>query len=306
MKKKGAKNKIGEKKAPDSELFSTSVAATHPRVRRLDRAGDDLERERKRERKREREVEFERKRDKKKSESEEEVERERANCPPLRVNAGREKKTETAFVSLTSQSLVHLEAKHPELVRRRVELRVHRRLLLLLMEVLLVRVGEGRGRGLIFFSRSTKEMRRDTSEQRLVPNSSRWFPCFLSFVFELKELVTFVTQEAKKAGKARGKGCSEDSFFFRLWRRCKLQNSRHWRSTFSFFSFLLRKNTHPSPAAIAPAAASISVPRGGGVRRVVSSLHRSFRTRRGAEKEGRGRETEVKNEMHLCRPSSRG
>ena len=198
-------------------------------------------------REREREFELERERERKGKETREKVSQAR------RRRSREEKGRQTALAESQRRcirlslflSCFHLEAKHPELVRRRVELRVHRRLLLLLMEVLLVRVGEGRGRGLIFFSRSTKEMRRDTSEQRLVPNSSRWFPCFLSFVFELKELVTFVTQEAKKAGKARGKGCSEDSFFFSTL--APLQTAKLATLALDFFLLLLSSSEEHAP-----------------------------------------------------------
>ena len=108
----------------------------------------------------------EREREKKES-NKKRVGREEANCFERRARGVNAKPHSASLRS------VHLEAKHPELVRRRVELRVHRHLLLplvvlLLMEVLLVRVREGRrrvGRGLILVFLGQREKRESKRER---------------------------------------------------------------------------------------------------------------------------------------------
>ena len=130
--------------------------------------------------------------------------------------AAREKSRKTRHSSLLSLFLVlsvHLEAKHPELVRRRVEIRVQWHLLLLvllLVEVLLVRVREGRRRvrqGLILVFRSKRKKRgRRVSKKRLFSFSQfvALRPSFSFFCLRAEEIVRPVDKRERELVEAGG------------------------------------------------------------------------------------------------------
>ena len=132
--------------------------------------------------------------------------------------------------------MFHLEAEHPELVRGRVELWVQRRLLLLLVEVLLVRLGEGErrsGRGGLFFWFLVNEKREET---RVSKRLSQFAALSILFSFFcLRAEINRQTCDAggKKSLQQRMDRAAVRSSLFLLWRLPQTNSTATWRSTLS-------------------------------------------------------------------------
>jgi hypothetical protein len=202
--------KIKKKKAFSSNSSSSvAVQLTHGCVDLIEQGTICKERER--------EFWVEREREKKRGRVREGSKRigrevERGQLPAAREKSQR-KTRHSSLLSLFLVLSVHLEAKHPELVRRRVEIRVQWHLLLLvllLVEVLLVRVREGRRRvrqGLILVFRSKRKKRgRRVSKKRLFSFSQfvALRPSFSFFCLRAEEIIRPVDQREKELVDAGG------------------------------------------------------------------------------------------------------
>lgn len=164
-----------------------------------------------------------------------------------RVNAETVNHSSLSFSFLLFSS--HLEAKHPELVRRGVQLRVQRRPELLLVEVLLVRVGQGRRVRLILGFFVGGQRKKGVSAKAFFPirrSERALFP----FICRPKETNHYACdaggEQSERCRREKGQRGVQKGREFLLWRR-KPQLSRHGSSLFSLLLLLLRKRTHAAP-----------------------------------------------------------